>query len=326
MLPDVLGVFLSAYPAGAALVDVQDTVEYCITGAGYNSATPTTSTGPGGGWSLWDAAAGTGKRAYAAANAPDGSGATSNKYVVLDYSTSGYLCLTVWESWNASTHVGVNQANATFSVNTAYSGQRIDLTNGGALYVFTSARYLAIVSQTLAGIGSATYGSGVGCFEVERANVQDTVSVGFPPYVWLNLGFAYAVGVTYFLGFPRGPYSNCLMVSDSGHSSGPNNVGMFAADLGTNFWTGKYTSQSLRVGTTSNSSWGVSAAVCTSEIRGRIYGIKWLALSAGAFMDQAVLNCDASGFLSDTGTAVLHNILTITGTSGTGIGRVALPV
>lgn len=152
------------YPAGATLADVIDTVDAAIIARG---------------WTLLDAAAGVNTRAYTAPNLLDATGAASVKNVILGYGTTSVIP-TVYESWNAVTHVGTNLS--AYSTNSG-TAQVLDLTVGGQLNIAISPRYLILFSYTSSnGYGNnGTHGPS-GVAELTRPYPEDTVALGYPKF------------------------------------------------------------------------------------------------------------------------------------------------
>ena len=148
------------------------------------------------GWTLHDDTAGTNAQVLKAPLADDPA---TFKYLKLNAVTTSYLRTEVWETWDEVAHSGTNMAYD--SNNTSYS-QRLDLTDGGTLYVFASARFAAFVSQTAAGYGHTSYSGVSGCFEHTRDLPFDTVANGWPPYCWGTFGRA-DYNASYFGYKPR---------------------------------------------------------------------------------------------------------------------------
>ncbi|MBF0097505.1 MAG: hypothetical protein HQM04_16690 [Magnetococcales bacterium] len=180
------------YNAGSSAANVLSDVVAILTGttnvanlsAACNQAVSSITATVAAGWSVHDASAGSNAQAIRAPNADSGY-----KYVVVDTNTAGAIFTKVWESWDNSAHTGTNLAYNSDA--TAYS-QRLDLTNGGTLYIFASARFLMLASSVAAGWGSPTNGGPSGCFERTRACVWDTPAFGFPVSLFINFGYAIA--------------------------------------------------------------------------------------------------------------------------------------
>lgn len=96
-------------------------------------------------WAVFDAAASASAKVLRSAN----SDGVSYKYAHLSYA-SNTLSLTSYESWNASTHVGTNQAfrstatGLTISVSTAFA------TTGGTLYLYATSDILMFGTSSAA--------------------------------------------------------------------------------------------------------------------------------------------------------------------------------
>lgn len=131
------------------------------------------------GWSLYDGAAGVDTNAYRALN----KDASTYKYITVEI-TSTRLFLRGWESWDSGLHTGTNLCY--YSDNTNFA-QRIDLVNGGDLYVFANVRYICIESVIPANVvGSVTGNGACAVCEVSRDNPGDTIGAGYPTMCWFN--------------------------------------------------------------------------------------------------------------------------------------------
>jgi hypothetical protein len=123
------------------------------------------------GWTVHDANPGTSKKVLSAPNA-DGS----TKYVLVDLSVAGFVGLTAYESWNATSHVGTN--NCYYGAVSGLSNSRptVNLGAGGALYVGSTERYLFMT-----GYNGAAYDN-INSLIAERQRVEawDTVGAGYP--------------------------------------------------------------------------------------------------------------------------------------------------
>ena len=122
------------------------------------------------GWVMHDAAAGANKICLKSLNVDGGT----YKYMTLDFNTANQITVLGYESWNASTHVGVNP--------TYYSGTNgyfaISISSGGTLFIFGSARY-----ALLCGVSSTfVWSQLVGLVEYTRDDPWNTVANGYPAY------------------------------------------------------------------------------------------------------------------------------------------------
>jgi len=152
-----------AYSAGATQANVLSDLVAIFTGttdvnslsASCNkSLTTITATTPAG-WTLHDGSSGTNKKVIKAPYLDSG-----DKYVELDSYSTTNITLYMYETFNATTHTGTNKTG-----NSTYYPQRQDLTAGGKFYLFSSARYLAMVSDVTAGYGDPTRGGMTICSE-----------------------------------------------------------------------------------------------------------------------------------------------------------------
>lgn len=166
------------YVAGASVANILADVVAILTGttnkamlsADCDQANTYILSTVAAGWTVFDASAGTNKQCISAPCAGGGP----DKYVVLDFNTSGYVLSKLYETWNASTHTGTNVAN--LSDNASYS-PTINATTGGILFLAATNRYL-IVQGYISGIWSAN-GPAI-IVERERIDPWDTSAAGYP--------------------------------------------------------------------------------------------------------------------------------------------------
>lgn len=178
------------------------------------------------GWTLHDASAGTNAKAIKAVKLVIAGDPELFKYVVVDTNSAGYILTKVYETWNETAHTGTNLCYN--SGTGAFYSQRLNLTNGGILYISSSVRHLNIISYQSAVWGSSSYLGSSGCFERTRKAPWDTGANAYPPFLWANFG-AIANGDTAFA--PRyKKYDNtdvitsnaclyCVLPYGSGHPS-----------------------------------------------------------------------------------------------------------
>lgn len=141
--------------------------------------------GNGAGWTVWDAAAGTNKVCLRSI-VKDSAG--TYKYALLDFSSAQYAYLGVYESWNATTHVGTNLTNYSL---TNIRAQKHDITNGGKMLISASAAHIHWYSYSdTYGWGSSSDSGSCGLFEHTRNALWDTDANGYQPVVFVPLGFA----------------------------------------------------------------------------------------------------------------------------------------
>lgn len=114
------------------------------------------------GWSVFDAAAGANQQVLRALN-QDG---TTYKYLSITATSTTAFTFAMYESWNASTHVGTNLAGAS-TTNTW------DATNGGYFYFYATSKNIIWMPWTVGGGYLDCKGS---VMEFSR----DTVPAGYP--------------------------------------------------------------------------------------------------------------------------------------------------
>jgi hypothetical protein len=136
------------------------------------------------GWTMHDAAAGGGARVVRAPCVDDPS---NFKYLRISES-SATLYLHGFETFNATTHVGTNMtANASSTSST--DAQTLDLTNGGEIYLASSARFLILVKNSPAAASSQWGSSSRGFYifaETSRLQPWDTVAASYPRGVLIH--------------------------------------------------------------------------------------------------------------------------------------------
>jgi len=284
-----------SYPAATVLADLIQAVEDWLVLHG---------------WALYDASAGTNARAYRAV-CIDG---LAYKYVVLDFNTANRMYIKTYNAWNSGTHAGADLAYQ--SDNTVYA-QQIDLTNGGKLYLYATARYVAAISNNAGVIGSTTGGSWCGCFEVTRDNPEDTAALGYPCWGWAHgyLMFVSTISVFSFCRMRNGvtgaSASQNTFVSTEMGSGGVSAGGSAYALYGwipsttqLNGWNSKNWVWTLRVG-------GLHATP-GFEKRGRVCGLHLLTKSLGSAapcVDDINIKVNADDFVDPIGTLMPHWIL-----------------
>lgn len=294
------------YTTGTTLAEIRTAVEAAVTANG---------------WTVFDAAAISGGMGVCY-SAPNADGA-SQKYVVIDY-TGGTIVIKLYESWNATTHLGTNLATGS---DLPIYGGKYSLTAPGQIFIYVSARWMAMVTRDPATgqLNNNTAWQGAfGVFEVARDNPEDTAAAGYPPVIWLNTHFL-------FLN-PTAPsaLSCCAFMSRTRNGS----VGVAAlVELGT--LLGKPRSaQSVKtqafVPTTTNlwNSKDWSLTLYASEpggvVRGRVYGLKAFTYNKNLFMDKAAVAVDADYFFNSSGESKDHFVI-ISGTYGSAAGRTLIP-
>lgn len=285
-----------SYGAGASLASVMTDFEGYITTHG---------------WTVYDAAAGTNKVCYRAMNYD----AASYKYITVDWNTSGYVLLQAHESWDSGTHTATNTAvdykfQATTVSNTVLN-QRIDLASGGKLNIFCKNKYIVLFSDISAGLGSSQSNSWTGVFEISRDNAGDTAANGVPPIIWMhggsvttaNTGSQYIASfcrtVTGGVGFVASQYAIIfapgILMGSIGYAT--NTSWDISIPIANSAWTGKAFVSGVWVG------------ILQTELRGQLFGAKFLNKNAGGWGDTATISVDVNGFFEPTGTSADHHVL-----------------
>ncbi len=121
------------------------------------------------------------------------------KYVHLYIGTVGYLKQITYETWDEVAHTGTNKCYDSDSSN--YS-QRIDVSGGGTMHLFSSERFMVMASQTAAGWACSVYPGPTGCIERTRDLPFDTTIAGWPNWMYAMFGRA-DYNASYFAYAPR---------------------------------------------------------------------------------------------------------------------------
>ncbi len=292
------------YTTGSTLAEIKTAVESAVTA---------------GGWTVHDAAAGTNMICYTAPN-KDGASA---KYVVIDY-TSPTIMIKLYEAWNATTHTGTNLSSCSDQV--SYAG-KYTLTAPGQIFVFCSARYMAMVTRDPANgqLNNNTAWQGLyGAFEVARDNPEDTAAAGYPPVIWLHSHFLFLnptapSALSCCATMPRtrsGATTTAALVELGTLLGKPRSASTIKTQAfvptSTNIWNSKDWSLTLYASEPSN------------VVRGRVYGLKAFTYNKNLFMDKAAVTVDEDYFFNSSGIAADHFVV-ISGTYGSSSGRVLIP-
>ena len=290
-----------SYAMGATVSDVSTAVTAVLTGAE---------------WTVHDAAAGTNAICYRASNID----ASTYKYMVLDYNTSGWLFVKTYEAWNETTHAGTNVCPNGADTTKGYQ-QALNLTTDkGLIYCFANARYAAfIIRQYSSAVLGNTVTCGIsGVFEFSRDNPDDTVVAGYPVHCFLNTGIAgeNAVNTNETISIPR---------TKSG-AAGVQQYGEISTVFGKTLYTTPWLLKDMipnAVSLWSSKDWAISlyaqdGTPTTPSVRGRIQGLKAFTQTRLNFMDRIQVPCDASLNYDPTGTLVDHFVIP-GGKQGSGI-------
>ena len=269
-----------------------------------------------GGWTVHDADAGTNAICYRAGNL-DGS---TYKYVVLDYNTAGWMFVKTYESWDETTHVGLNVCPNGEDKTKGYQ-QALNLTTDkGLIYCFVNPRYMAfIIRQYSSAILGNTVTCGIsGVFEFSRDNPDDTVVAGYPVHCFLNTGIAgeNAVSTNETISIPRTKSGN----------KGAQQYGEISTVFGKTLYTAPWLLKNILPNTVSlwsGKDWAVSlyaqdGTPTTPSVRGRIQGLKAFSQTRLNFMDRIQVPCDAGLNYDPTGDLVDHFVIP-GGKQGSGI-------
>ena len=168
------------YSAGATAAQVYEAIKLIVTGttdvnalpAGIDKVNTTISIAiAAAGWSLFDDATGTNNQFVIRALQVDG---TTYKYAKLTIGSSS-LDLLGMEGWDATANTATNATNAV-------TGQPLNLTSGGTLHIFASARYLLFASEIGASWGNSNSITGL----CEYSARPPTSASGFPRFAVAN--------------------------------------------------------------------------------------------------------------------------------------------
>ena len=247
----------------------------------------------------------------------DGS-TTQYKYVgigLYNYSTNTlYYTLRIFESWNATTHVGTNDGtfyNGATVVYSAFSTTGLSSTaSGNSFIVYANKKWLAIRSRT----NTLNYGTMIGAFEIRKDYGEDAT---IPSVIFLtnNTVSNYPNSATVNVyGCPRNTNGAVAITGNSRNT--------IVTAFGSAQWTGSssYTptlAYITNTGIVPNGLLTMTAAEVgangntIAKMRGRIMGIK-LVHGGVNWNDQDLVQsqCDADYFqISSGGTLVSHHII-----------------
>lgn len=255
------------------------------------------------GWEVYDAVAGTKAICYRALN-KDG---LTYKYMVLNYNTTNWMFIQVYESWNPSTHTGTNPCPRNSDTSAGYQQTLLLSSDKGLLYIFANTRYAAFGARqySYSTFGNTTTCGVSGCFEFDRDNPDDTVAAGYPVHCMVNTGRLGENNSSSYetLSIPRTP-------------SGSSGVAQYA-EVSTVFGKTSYNPlfglNSILPNTVNpfgNKDWAISLYVqdgtpSNPSVRGRMFGLKAFTQSRLSFLDKIQvpvdddLNYNANGILTD---------------------------
>lgn len=282
-------------------------VSYAMGATVSDIATAVTTVVTGNGWTIHDAAAGTNAICYKASNVDN----ETFKYVVLDYNTTGWMFMKVYETWNETTHVGTNICPRGTDTTIGYQQALNLVTDKGLIYCYVNPRYMAfIIRQYTSAVLGNTLTCGItGCFEFGRDNPDDTVAAGFPIHCFINTGIAGENNVTTneTISIPR---------TKSG-ASGVAQYGELSTVMGKTLYTTPWTLRNFipsAVSLWSSKDWAISlyaqdGTPTTPSVRGRIHGLKVFTQTRLNFMDRIQVPCDQHLNYDPTGDLVDHFVI-----------------
>lgn len=174
------------YNSGATQANILADLVLILTGttdvnslsASCNKTNSTITATVAAGWTVHDASAGSGKQVLKAAYVDDGS---KFKYAELTV-TASEIQLHGNETWDNSAHTYTNK-----TANTSYY-QRWSSSNIGRVYIFASARFIALATEYSTYYGDSTYGGMSMLCEMSREQPWNTVAAGYPTYALINSG------------------------------------------------------------------------------------------------------------------------------------------
>lgn len=140
--------------------------------ASCNKATTELLTTISAGWTVHDSSPGGSHRVIL--KAPYVDAIAGDKYLEIFVSSTTDLFFYVWETWDAVAHTGTNK-----TANGTTSDQRLDLSNGGNLYLASSARFMICFSQTGPYYGDGGSGATL-VAEYSRLQPWNSADSGYP--------------------------------------------------------------------------------------------------------------------------------------------------
>lgn len=177
------------YNSGATQANILADLVAILTGttdvntlsASCNKAASTITSTVAAGWTVHDASAGSNKQVLKAPYVDNGS---AYKYTEITVSASE-IQLHVNETWNETAHTYTNKTG-----NTSYY-QRWSSSNAGRVYIFSSARFMALVGEYSTSYGESSYSGMTVIVELSRNQPWNTVASGYPSVALVNTGEAH---------------------------------------------------------------------------------------------------------------------------------------
>lgn len=233
------------------------------------------------------------------------------KYLEINCSSSSITC-NIYETWNATTHVGTNLSSNISNTMSHSCGSG----GTGQVFLYATPRYMTIQIKY-----GTTYSQSWGVYEIFNDNAQDNSSV--PPYVSFSTSIGTGVGVCYVAPCRT---RNGLLSGSAAESSGliwafgqlkrtaynsGNQYNSMFWPTAVNPWSGKALASTPSVFMDAyygSSAYGQDFST-NVDFRGRLYGIKMISQNVGASQDIIPIKCDSNGMTDPNGTAVNHHIL-----------------
>lgn len=310
-----------------------------------------------GGWQVYDAESTT----SCVFRAPMVDAAEVYKYVKLE-ATTETLALEVYESWNATTHIGINKSY--MGPTSGIFAQRLNFTSGGCIFVFSNQRWLVLYSRIPESTGKYIYGSlsgssWTGCLEILKENAGE-VTGQYPRFAWINsyalMGYLQYEGTPSYASGQNSEYHHYAVPRSLGNlvnQAASKNCIMSnimspilsreARSISGGWCDGnEYTVKQLQYVENARSStafpsntspFGVIGRAVSvtpyaydklSGVRGAFCGLKLLSSASGSALDTVALKVNPEDYKSSIfGTPMTHIIL---GDSTDIQGRVAIPI
>jgi len=148
------------------------------------------------GWTLHDGSAGSNKKVIKSAYSDNGS---AFKYVEIDLSSSSYIKLYTYETFDSGTHTGTNKSG-----DISYY-QRFSTSENNTINIFSSSKHIVLYAgySNNTSWGDSSYG---GCYllaEMTRLSAWNTVASGFPSFMLSYTGYENSSSSYYCSYFTR---------------------------------------------------------------------------------------------------------------------------
>lgn len=269
------------------------------------------------GWEVFDEISTT--RTIFRALTKDGN---SYKYTEINLA-GGYIYLSAWEIWDGALSQGTNE---TYYGGTAAYMQRYDLTNGGDVFLFGSARHMIILSRIAGDVwGNNDDNTFTAVLEIARDNPEE-VAGEYPLFLWTTGNM--------FVG-QKATTSNrgrCAMLPrDTQNLTGSNawDYMGIATVVGSTHDNAAMLYSVLPSGSNPMSPTGATQVYTpylvdrrNRFVRGRVYGLKILPRNIGSVMDKINVRVNNELLYDANGSFTLYHHILATNTAGC---RFAIP-